>query len=138
MQEGTLTTDKSAERESARAARVLDMLDQWSERLRGHCTQKREFPRRRFRARVAIYISESEGTAGESEQSQQFDVWSRNISQGGLGFIYEHIISAQRILVCLDADSGGRMWYHGEIVRCRQVHDGFWEYGARFTGSAQI
>ena len=120
-----------------RATRVLDTLDRWSDRLQGHFTQKREFPRRRFRTKVTVYLDGNSGV-GESAQSTSVDVWSRNISQGGLCFVYTDQIEAVDMIVCLDAQGDGRLWYSAEVVRSRPVHDGFWEFGIRFKGSAQI
>lgn len=121
-----------------RAARVLNMLDSWSDRLQGHQTQKREHPRRRFRSRVTVYLADAERGVGESVQSRNFDVWGRNISQGGLAFISEEQISAEKVVVCLDPQTDGRLWFEADVVRSRQVHDGFWEFGVCFTGTAEI
>ena len=132
------TATKTESREERLAARVLDILDRWDERLQGHQNQKREFPRRKFRARVTVYLPESDGLAGECAESMSVDVWARNISQAGLAFIYRGAIKAEQVVVCLDPDTGGRMWYQAEIVRSRQVHNEYYEYGIRFTGSAQI
>lgn len=130
-------TQTAESRDERLACRVLDILDRWDERLQGHQTQKREFPRRKFRARITVYI-ESDGVAGECAESMNLDVWARNISQAGLAFVYQGQIKAENIVVCLDPDAGGKMWYQAEIVRSRQVHNEFREYGIRFTGSAQI
>jgi len=53
-------------------------------------------------------------------------------------FIYRGTIKAKKIVVCLNPDSGGTLWFQAEIVRQRLVHNDFWEYGARFTGPAQL
>ncbi len=127
-----------SEREEKLAERVLDMLDRWADRLNGHQDQKREFPRKRFRARVTVYIPETSGMAGECAESTSFQVWSRNLSQGGMSFVYRGHIKAEKIVVCLDPDKGGTHWYQGVLVRKRLVHNDFWEYGVRFTGTAQI
>lgn len=126
------------DREEKIAERVLDMLDRWADRLNGHQDQKREFPRKRFRARVTVYIPETVGIAGESAEATNFQVWSRNLSQGGMSFIYHSHIKSDRIVVCLDPDKGGTHWYQGQLVRKRLVHNDYWEYGVKFTGTAQI
>ena len=134
-----MTTQSSLEsREGTHAQRVLEILDRWDERLAGHQNQKREFPRRKFRARATVYIPETEGMAGECAESASFEVWSRNLSQAGMAFIYRGQIKTKKIVVCLNPDSGGTHWYQAEIVRSRQVHNEFWEFGVRFTGAANI
>lgn len=131
-------TKNTQAREEQLAVRVLDILDRWDARLQGHQNQKREFPRSKYRAQVTIYLSESNSLAGECAESMQLHVWARNISQAGLAFIYRGQIEAEKVVVCLDPDTGGRMWFQAEIVRSRQVHNEYHEYGIRFTGSAQI
>lgn len=127
-----------SEREDRMAEQVLDMLDRWSERLAGHQSQKREFPRKRYRAKITLYIPESAALAGECAEASTLEVISRNISQSGLSFIYRGLIKADKIVVCLDPHQGGTHWYQGMILRRRQVHNEFWEYGVKFTGTAQI
>ena len=121
-----------------RMDRVLDMLDWWSDRFTGHFVQKREHPRRRFRANISVYPQEEEGTVGESRESTGFTVRTRNISGGGICFLYEEQIKGTELLLCLDPELGGSQWYKGTIVRKRPVHDGYWEYGVRFTGRATM
>lgn len=133
-----MTTDSEIERENKAANRVLDILDRWDERMRNHQTQKRQHPRRKFRAQVTIYIPESTGIAGESAEATSFSVWTRDLSQAGMCFIYRGTIKARKIVVCLNPDAGGTLWFQAEIVRQRLVHNDFWEYGARFTGPASL
>ena len=126
------------DRDEKLAQEVIVMLDRWSDRLDGHQSQKRESPRKKYHARVTVFIPESEGLAGECAESTTFDVWSRNLSQSGMSFVYRGLIKQDKIVICLDPAQGGTHWYQGLIVRRRQVHNDFWEYGIRFTGVAQI
>lgn len=133
-----MTTQTIDQREARLAQSVLGILDRWDERLSGHQNQKREYPRRRFRSRVTVYIPETDDIAGECVESTSFNVWSRNLSQAGMAFIYRGQIKTRKVVVCLNPDTGGTHWFQAEIVRSRQVHNDFWEYGVMFTGSAQI
>ena len=131
-------TTTTEDKEGRMAARVLDILDRWDDRLSGHQNQKREHPRRKYRSRVTVYIPETDGMAGECVESTSFDVWSRNLSQSGMAFIYQGQIKTKKVVICLNPDTGGTHWFQAEIVRQRQVHNDYWEYGTRFTGPAQI
>ncbi len=121
-----------------RAEEVLDILDRWSERMQGHQTQKREFLRRSFRTRMTLYLPSSESLAGECQESTSVDVWCRNLSQGGLCFLYPKQLNATKVIVCLNPEQGGTQWFNGEIIRNRQVHNDFWEYGIQFAGRAEM
>lgn len=125
-------------REERLAAEVIEMLDRWSDRLDGHHGQRREHSRRQFRARVAIYVPESNSMAGECAEATTVRVWARNISQGGLGFVYRGQLHADQLIVCLDPDTAGVHWVHAVVVRARQVHHDFWDYGVKFMGRAQM
>ena len=124
--------------EQRRTDRVLDMLDWWSERFSGHFTQKREHPRKRFRARISIYVQGNENAVCESSESAGFTVQARNISAGGISLLFREQIKGDNLVLCLNPDHGGTQWYQGVIVRRRAVHDGFWEFGVRFTGKATM
>lgn len=121
-----------------RVNEVLDILDRWSERMQGHQTQKRQHVRYVYRSRMTLYLPGSESLAGECQESTSVDVWCRNLSQGGLCFIYRKQLLANKVIVCLDPDQEGTHWFHGEIVRSRQVHNEFWEYGVKFAGRAEM
>jgi len=129
--------DTIAERRNKAATRVLAALDRWSERLDGRSSQKRQFPRKQFRSMVTIYLPEEENVAGEMGDSDSFQAWSRNISCGGMSFIYHRQIKREKFVVCLN-NGKGPMWFNAEVTRARQVHEGFWEYGVAFKGRAQM
>jgi hypothetical protein len=118
----------------AEAQEVIDILNRWDARMNGHQTQKRNHERKPFASRICIYHAERHG-AFEKEQ-EGIVVWARNVSAKGIAFIYKGRIEWKRILVCLDPDSGEATWMHAEIVRCRNVHNDFWDYGARFLRRA--
>ena len=48
------------ERELKSAVQVLEILDRWDARLRGHHTQKREHTRQAFRSRLTLHVNDSE------------------------------------------------------------------------------
>ena len=117
---------------------VLSILDRWSGRLDGHCSQKRQISRRPFRSRITIYIPGADSLAGESAEAANFQAWGRNLSQTGLGFVYKGQIKSENLIICLDPDATGSHWFNAELVRSRQVHNDFWEYGVKFIGRAEM
>lgn len=130
--------ETTTDREKRIAEEVLDILDRWSERLSGHHTQKREHARKRFRSPITIYVPEAETVAGECAESTTVQAYSRNISSGGIAFVYPGQLKAEKVIICLDPDGAGSHWFHAEIVRSRQVHRDFWEFGAKFLERAAM
>lgn len=126
-----------ADRRNKLAVRVLDALDRWSERLDGRAAQKRQYPRKPFRSLITIFLPEEDNIAGETGESDTFQAWSRNLSCGGMSFIYHRQIKRDKFIVCLN-NGKGPMWFNAEVTRARQVHEGFWEYGIAFKGRAQM
>ncbi len=130
--------NKRAEVDQAtRAANeVLDALDRWSQRIGNHFNQKRENGRKPYRELVTIYIPESESLVGEAEDQLAIRAWTRNLSQSGINFVYAEPIPVDNIVVCLNPPGRKCIYLDAEIVRRRQVQNGYWEYGARFSGRA--
>jgi PilZ domain len=118
------------------AAQVLDILTRWDRRMRGHQTQKREQERHEYTARMSLYHHDIKPRTGQEKDTSPIDVWGRNVSARGIGFIYKGRIPAKRVILCLDPDLGAKTWIQVEIVRSRQVHNDFWEYGAKFVDRA--
>ncbi len=130
------TLDKSLEKRTKAAQRVLDTLDNWSQRLTGHISQKRLHQRSTYRANITVYIPNDDGAA-RIDDCRAECAWARNISCRGLSFLFDGLIRGNHVLVCLK--NGRRlMWFKTEIVRMRLVHEGFWEYGVLFKGPAEI
>jgi hypothetical protein len=129
--------DTIADRRNKIANRVLDALDRWSERLDGRSSQKRQYPRKPFRSTITIHLPEEENAAGEVGNSDSFQAWSRNLSCGGLSFIFHRQIKREKFVICL-SNGKGPLWFNAEVTRARQVHEGFWEYGVAFKGRAQM
>ena len=121
------------ERDLKSAVQVLEILDRWDARLRGHHTQKREHTRMPFRSRLTLHINDSGMQAGECQEQSGISVWSRNISQSGVCFVHKGPLQADKVIICLDPDHECSHWYNAEIVRSRQVHNDFWEFGAGFV-----
>lgn len=82
----------------------------------------RQRVRRRLRARLEVRPL----AVG---QSAIVEVWARNLSEQGIGFIARVEILSERIIINLPKVS-----VTAEITRRRPVQKGFWEYGARFLG----
>lgn len=121
-----------------RAAEVLDILDRWDQRMQGHQNQKREFDRRPCRTRMTLFIPSADSVAGECQEARNTDVWCRNLSQGGLSFVHPRQLKSDEVIICLNPNQGGSQWLHAKINRVRKVHNDFWEYGAKFTGRAEM
>ena len=118
-----------------KAMRVIDTLDRWAERLTGHHTQRRSFPRTSVRAQITVYVPNGQVFAGECNDSVSFQAWTRNISSNGLSFVYPQFVKLSKFIVSLDS-SKGPLFFNAEIVRIREVHEDHWEYGARLLGRA--
>jgi hypothetical protein len=99
------------------AERVLNELDRQVTRA----VQKRQRPRRRFRERLDVGLR-------DVEPAQKVRVWTRNLSERGLGFICRTAIHGQRVIVRLPTAT-----LTAEIVRRRETLNGFWEYGVAFS-----
>ena len=117
----------------AEAQEVIDILNRWDARMNGHQTQKRApadtlFGPHFFVLRQATRI----GRAGKRRNHRL----ARNVSPKGIGFVYKGRIEWKRVLLCLDPDAGETTWMHAEIVRSRNVHNDFWDYGVRFIRRA--
>ncbi|MCA9041373.1 MAG: PilZ domain-containing protein [Planctomycetaceae bacterium] len=133
-----MSSMKQGERLERAAEEVLAILDRWDSRLQGHHTQKRQYVRKPYRTKMTVFIPQSDGMAGESMESTSFPVWSRNISQGGVSFIYPGQLKHGKYLMCLDPEKSGSLWFVVEIVRSREVHNEFWEYGAKMLERASL
>ncbi len=129
-----LSHDPTDERTHRRALEILDILDRWNERSKGHFSQKRQYARKSFRSLVIVVTVETAVDAADTAGLTRLRVWSRNISQGGISFIFPGQITAPEITLSLDPEE--KVWMRGQIVRCRPIHDGFWDYGVKFVGRA--
>ncbi|MDA0831638.1 MAG: PilZ domain-containing protein [Planctomycetota bacterium] len=123
--------------ESRRAMRALESLDRWADRLKGHQIQKRSSPRKNLRTSSLIYPPNGEGVVRPTDDSNSFLVRIRNISNNGVSFLYTRNIKLTSFVLCLETGKGP-IWLNAEIIRSRQVHEGFWEFGARLTGRATM
>jgi hypothetical protein len=112
-------------------------MDRWDQRLQGHNTEKREGGRVKYRTKLLLKIPVTVASDnGTSQAESQLEVWSRNISRGGVGFLSRDKILADNIVLCLNPNSDEQKWYHGVIVRRRPVQSEFWDYGVQLTGRA--
>lgn len=114
--------------------RVLDTLDKWDERLTDHYAPQRKHARTGIRKPVIVRIP----VIGSDGQPQPItvDAWMRNVSPGGMSFVCDAHIEAERILVAFRVDGVTETWYHAELKRAREVIEGYWEYGVAFRGKA--
>ena len=117
-----------------RTQEVLDKLDWWDDRNRDHHTQKRTSCRPSCRTLILVQSVDASGSAGVN-----FKAWTRNLSQGGLSFILPRELKLQDVVItwCDDkVEPGSRL--RGQVVRCRRVHGGYWEYGVEFLSREQL
>jgi len=114
------------------ALRVLDTLDRWSDRLNGHHSQKRGQERKPFRNKMTVYLPGNEQESGGAEANTILETWPRNMSRSGAGFFCRKPIKADEVIVCLDFGEENPICFRSEIVRCRQVQEGLWEFGVKF------
>jgi hypothetical protein len=118
------------------AEKVLEILARWDDKMRGRQTQKRSKERCAYRARMLVFHHDIKPRPGRSADAGPISVFARNVSALGIGFIFKGQIPAKRVVLCLDPDAGAKTWLLAEIVRRRQVHNDFWDYGAKFVGRA--
>lgn len=111
--------------------RVLDTLDKSEERLSDHFSPQRRHTRNDVRLPVEVRIP----VAGSLPVV--IEAWMRNVSPGGLSFISQAQITEKNILVGLKMDGVHESWFHAEVMRARDVMDGFREYGVAFRGKLQ-
>ncbi len=114
------------------AQETLEMLDNWSSRLEGHCTQKRSGKRTGYRQLINVILPEPEQQTGENEDGRMIVVTARNISRGGVSFLHSQNIRADEIVVVLGKGEDRDLYMESKIVRRRQVHNGLWEFGVEF------
>jgi hypothetical protein len=132
----TPTTTSPVESQRTDAERVLEILARWDQKMRGRQTQKRSHERCAYSARMSVYHHDVKPRPGQEADTSPITVWARNISALGVGFIYKGQIRAKRVVLCLDPDAGGKTWLRVELVRSRQVHNDFWDYGGKFIDRA--
>ncbi len=114
--------------------RVLDTLDKMDERLTDHYAPQRKHSRTGVRRPVTVRIP----AIGSDGQPAPVTVngWMRNVSPGGMSFICDAKIEAERLFVGFHLDGVNEVWYHAEVKRAREVVDEYWEYGVAFRGKA--
>tara|TARA_R110002111_G_scaffold1157_1_gene8186 strand:+ start:50665 stop:51039 length:375 start_codon:yes stop_codon:yes gene_type:complete len=115
---------------------TLEMLDKWSARLEGHCSQKRAEERTEYRQVIGIYIPGTERNGGAADDMELIVVTSRNLSRSGLSFLHTKNLQSEKVILALGHDKKHCIHMESKIVRRRQVHHDLWEFGVLFTGRA--
>lgn len=115
---------------------TLEILDNWSSRLEGHCSQKRSDDRTEYRQRMNIYVPRSDLGEGDDNDMDLIVVTARNLSRSGLGFLHSQNLQSDKIIVALGKDKDHCIYMECKIVRRRQVHNDLWEIGVQFVGRA--
>lgn len=116
------------------ACETLKILDRWSDRIAGHCTEKRASTRRKFRGKITLRVPQHSQRAVGQRSESWIEGDARNLSTSGIGFIYNKLLPIGKVTVRLPRKKMRTLLLFGEIVRRRQVQNGFWEYGVSFTG----
>ncbi len=117
------------------AQRVLAMLQKWDERFSSHATPKRKYERKPFQTTLMVVVPESKNVHGDVFPRRVIEVWTRNLSQGGLAFLTYGMIetSASHVIVKL-----GQKYMLSKIIRHREVHEGFYEYGVKYVEEVSV
>ncbi|MFN3159504.1 MAG: PilZ domain-containing protein [Rubinisphaera brasiliensis] len=117
-----------------RAQRVLAMLQSWSDRFMNHFTHRREHIRRGCVLKSSCITPGQNRTESSTDGKKTAPIWIRNISSTGIGFISYGPLRPEKDLIVIKLGPKNMLC---EIVRTRQVHDGFWEYGSKFLRSVE-
>ena len=65
-------------------------------------------------------------------------VWTRSLSEGGMSVVATERVAVDRVTLGLRAGTQFR-WMTAQVVRRRELPEqGFWEYGLKFTGRAEV
>lgn len=115
---------------------TLEMLDNWSSRLEGHCSQKRAEDRTEYRQLISVYVPRSELTEDDNADLEMVVVTARNLSRSGLSFLHSQSLRSDKVIVALGQDKKDCIYLQSKIVRRRQVHNDLWEFGVQFVGRA--
>lgn len=110
--------------ETLESGNVAKLAYQVLAELESNANNAADDARQRLRRRLRAELKVSPLAVGQGHTVQ---VWTRNLSEQGIGFIARVEIVAERIIVKLPKVS-----VTAEIMRRRPVQKGFWEYGARF------
>lgn len=100
--------------------------------------ERRRHPRVKFRRMVTLRIPH-DAEAGSANLSEECQVNARNLSNGGISFVYPAKIAHKDLQIALDLLDGSVVWFQAEIVRSRPLDDGTgWEFGAAFRGLTSL
>ncbi len=129
------TATSTQDRLETSARRVLETLQRWDDRFSKHANQKRVHDRKAFQRKLTIIVPESRSPTGDVYAREICEVWTRNISQSGLAFLThgELVTTSTHIVINL-----GTKCMLCKIMRHREVHDGFWEYGIKYVEEVQM
>ena len=118
--------------------RVLDALD-WRDKRDQH-PQKRQHIRVPCRALISVYVYDCRFQVGAPANKDLFlRAWTRNISLGGLAFVYPEKLEMNEIVVYLRNDTAKiPAFLKAQVVRSCLVLDGFWEHDVQFVNRLTI
>ena len=113
------------------ALRVLDSLDRWDAKFRGIPVERRRHQRVPYRALVTVYVPDFGPESALFRTA--LDTWARNLSQGGLSFLFPERLQAKHVVISLNPQSDEPTSFRAEILRTRQVSHGLWEHAVVFV-----
>ena len=107
--------------------KLLDALDR-EEAASGDYSGQRKYERKPYRSLATVYVKDQDSPSSFTT----YEAWCRNVSQGGLSFICRHRLPQGEVIVSLSPGSD-KMCFRAQIVRERELQDGFWECGLSFN-----
>ena len=114
--------------------RVLADLSREDQRNGQLYSKARKFERKPIYLKVEIVPV----IQGKGAPDSRMFVWVRNLSRSGASLVSKIQVPSSEIGVRLLEGDNGPTWMHGQVVRERQIQEGFWEIGVKFIGSLQI
>ena len=142
------TTIVPSKKQAQAALRVLDTLERWDTRFQKHHARNRAHVRKPYRTIVTLYTGKAHPLPKDDQLLRSSDVteqkperycyercykaWTRNVSQGGMAFVFPARLPEQAFVVELDLGQKQNAYFRAVLCRVREVHHGFWEHGVAF------
>jgi hypothetical protein len=124
------------ERQHRAVTRILDQLDRCNARTEQHYSRVRRHERKPYRGAVSVYVPTAQQPEPMPGIEGVFTAWSYSLSQGGMGFVSPNFIELHNVVVGIHLPDGQTRWFHGDVVRRRQIpNEEFYDYGVAFQSA---